>query len=90
MIEQPQFLIHGESGTAMERRQFITGLVTILIVAVLPGTVQAANRKFAFKIKTKDGSIIGNIVIEAKDPESAKYKLRQRYPECEILEMKEK
>ena len=46
----------------------------------------AANRKFVFKIKTKSGGIIGNIVIEAKDMEAAKYKLRQRYPDCEILE----
>jgi hypothetical protein len=28
-------------------------------------------------------------VIEAKDAEAAKHKLRQRYPECEILEMEE-
>ena len=33
---------------------------------------------------------IERIVIEAKDAENAKYKLRQRYPDCEILEMKEK
>jgi hypothetical protein len=38
----------------------------------------------------KSGSIIGNTIIEAKDIEEAKYKLRQRYPECEILEGHEK
>ena len=43
-----------------------------------------------FKIKTKSGGIVGSITIEAKDAENAKYKLRQRYPDCEILEMKEK
>jgi hypothetical protein len=32
----------------------------------------------------------GNIVIEAKDLEAAKYKLRKRYPDCEILEGHEK
>jgi hypothetical protein len=62
----------------------------MLALVVLPGTVRAANRKFVFKIKTKDGSIIGNIVIEAKDIEAAKYKVRQRYPECEVMEMKER
>jgi hypothetical protein len=51
---------------------------------------QAANRRFVFKVKTKDGGIIGNIVIEAKDLEVAKHKLSQRYPGCEILEGEEK
>lgn len=74
----------------MKRRQFITGSLAMLILAVLPKTAQAANKKFVFKIKTKDGSIIGNIVIEAKDIEAAKHKLRERYPDCEILEVKEK
>jgi uncharacterized membrane protein YcaP (DUF421 family) len=31
-----------------------------------------------------------NIVIEAKDIEEAKHKLRQEYPDCEILEGHEK
>jgi hypothetical protein len=50
----------------------------------------AANKKFVFKIKTKSGGIVGNIVIEAKDIEAAKAKLRKRYPDCEILEGHEK
>jgi hypothetical protein len=33
-----------------------------------------------------DGGIVGNIVIEAKDAEAAKHKLRERYPDCEMLE----
>lgn len=74
----------------MRRRMLIAGSMTMLALAVLPGIAQAADRKFVFKIKTKGGSIIGNIVIEAKDIEAAKYKLRQRYPDCEILEAKEK
>jgi hypothetical protein len=51
---------------------------------------QAANKKFVFKIKTKSGGIVGNIVIDAKDIEAAKVKLGMRYPECEILEGREK
>jgi hypothetical protein len=74
----------------MRRREFIAGSTAILALTVLPGTVQAATRKFVFKIKTKSGGIIGNIVIEAKDIEAAKHKLRQRYPDCEILEGHEK
>jgi hypothetical protein len=71
----------------MNRRKFVAiGLAAVC----LPRQVLAANRKFVFKIKTKSGGIVGNITIEAKDAEAAKHKLRQRYPDCETLEMKEK
>jgi hypothetical protein len=40
---------------------------------------------FVFRVRTKTGGIVGNIVIEAKDQYEAEQKLRQRYPECEIL-----
>jgi len=72
----------------MRRRNFFVSTVATTLLG--PITSSAANRKFVFKIKTKSGGIVGNIVIEAKDAENAKYKLRQRYPDCEILEMKEK
>jgi hypothetical protein len=69
----------------VNRRSFI-GSILIAI-----GTVfTAKGRKFIFKIKTKSGGIVGNILIEAKDIEAAKYKLRKRYPNCEILEAREK
>jgi len=71
----------------MNRRVFLAILPTAILV---PSVALAANRKFVFKIKTKDGGIVGNIVIEAKDMEAAKHKLRQRYPNCEILEAREK
>jgi len=61
----------------VNRRSFI-GSILIAI-----GTVfTAKGRKFIF--------IVGNILIEAKDIEAAKYKLRKRYPNCEILEAREK
>jgi hypothetical protein len=41
--------------------------------------------KFIFRIRTKSGGIVGNILIEAKDQYEAEQKLRQRYPDCEIL-----
>ncbi len=41
--------------------------------------------RFVFRIKTKSGGIIGNIVIEAKDQYEAEHKLKHRYPDCEIL-----
>jgi len=71
----------------MHRRSFL-GIVGLIVG--LPVEALAANRKFVFKIKTKSGGIIGNIVIEAKDIEAAKYKLRKWYPDCEILEGREK
>lgn len=74
----------------MQRRQFVAGSVTAFILSAVPSFAHAANRKFVFKIKTKAGGIVGNIVIEATDMEAAKHKLRRRYPDCEILEAKEK
>lgn len=71
----------------MKRRTFLTVCLLMLPwLAVLAGVY----KKFVFKIRTKGGSIVGNVVIEAKDMEEAKYKLRKRYPECEILEGHEK
>ncbi len=70
----------------MHRRAFVTAC----LLSLLASKALAANKKFVFKIKTKSGGIIGNIVIEAKDIEAAKYKLRQRYPDCEIVEGHEK
>ena len=74
----------------MQRRQFVTGSIITLALAAVPSLAHARNRKFVFKIKTKAGGIVGNVVIEATDMEAAKHKLRQRYPDCEILEAKEK
>ena len=74
----------------MQRRQLVAGSVTALALAAVPSLAHAGNGKFVFKFKTKTGGIVGNIVIEATDMEAAKHKLRQRYPDCEILEAKEK
>lgn len=71
----------------MHRRFFLAGCLA-LIPAV--EALAAANKRFVFKIKTKSGGIVGNIVIEAKDIEAAKVKLKKRYPDCEILEGHEK
>ena len=71
----------------MYRRSFLAA-----VLAVIPAhcALAAGNKRFVFKIKTKGGSIIDNIVIEDSDAEAAKVKLRKRYPDCEILSMKEK
>ena len=70
----------------MHRRSFLAACLASSWLV----DAQAANKRFVFKIKTKSGGIVGNIVIEAKDIEAAKVKLRKRYPDCEILEGKEK
>lgn len=71
----------------MNRRAF---LVTVIATAGMATDVLAANKKFVFKIKTKSGGIVGNILIEGKDLFAAISKLKKRYPGCEILEAKEK
>jgi len=41
--------------------------------------------RFVFRIKTAGGSIIGNVLIEARDQYEAENKLYRRYPDCQIL-----
>lgn len=72
----------------MQRRNFIA----IGLASMSQATTASANalRRFAFKIKTKGGGIVGNVVIEASDVEAAKTKLMKRYPGCSILSVMEK
>lgn len=53
-------------------------------------TYTAQNKRYVFKIKTKDGGIIGNIVFHARSKEAAEAKLMQRYPGCTVLDCQEK
>lgn len=66
--------------------------VCLILLLGLGGTAEAATKlkKFAFKIKTKDGNIVGNVLIEAHDVDAAKVKLLKRYPGCTILRVDEK
>lgn len=74
----------------MKRRQFLAACAMIAGALIPSITHAATHKKFLFKIKTKSKSIIGNILIEAKDLFGAISKLNKRYPGCEILEAKEK
>jgi len=74
----------------MFRRTFLTICISVLSTTASPSLVSAANKKFAFKIKTKNGGIVGNVLIEASDVEAAKVKLVKRYPGCMILSVMEK
>ncbi len=65
----------------MHRRHFLSAALSLVVCR----PAFAANQKFAFKIKTKDGGIVGNVLIEATGVEAAKVKLMKRYPGCTIL-----
>ena len=73
----------------MQRRRFLS-IVSTVPFLLFPSPAVAANKKFVFKIRTKSGGIVGNILIEASDQFAAVAKLMKRYPGCEILEGKEK
>lgn len=66
----------------MDRKAFLFLFFAFFFLA-------GANKRFRFKIKTEDGSIIGNIVITGTSLDNAKFKLMQRYPKCQILDSKE-
>lgn len=71
----------------MHRRIFLAAVLSGLLCRP---TLAAANKKFIFKIKTKSGGIVGNVLIEAGDVFAAINKLKKRYPGCEVLEVKER
>lgn len=70
----------------MHRRLFLAAVLSGLLCR----PVLASNKKFIFKIKTKSGGIVGNVLIEASDVFAAINKLMKRYPGCEVLEVKER
>lgn len=76
-----------DEGQHMHRRTF---LVAASSVIAGQSAFAAANQKFIFRVKTKDGGIVGNVLIEAPDVEAAKVKLMKRYPGCTILNVKTK
>jgi hypothetical protein len=44
--------------------------------------------KFGFRIRTRGGSVVENLVIHGRDREEAERKLRQVYHHCTVLESK--
>jgi len=70
----------------MNRRMFVFSLLAFSANVAL--AVDTKIKKFKFRIKTKDKSII-NTVIEGQDLDWAKSKLQRRYPQCEILSAKQ-
>jgi len=49
----------------MHRRSFLAASIAAILITL--DASAAENKRFVFKIKTKSGGVVGNIVIEAKD-----------------------
>lgn len=45
--------------------------------------------KFAFRIRTRSGTPVDNLVVQAADAHQAERRIQQMYPYCEILESRE-
>ena len=45
--------------------------------------------KYGFKIRTRGGSVVENLQVQARDRFEAEQKIKQIYPHCEILECHE-
>lgn len=46
------------------------------------------NTKYGFRIRTRGGSVVDNLLISGRDEPDAERKLRQIYRGCEIIEAK--
>lgn len=57
------------------------------MVAAGASTIAVENHSYTFRIRTKDGGIVGGVLIRASDPFQAQGKLMVRYPGCTILSM---
>lgn len=42
--------------------------------------------KFGFRIRTRGGMVVENLVVQARDREGAETRIRQIYQHCEILD----
>ncbi len=49
---------------------------------------RSSSKKYGFRIRTRTGSVVDNLLIFGKDEPDAERKLRQIYLGCEILEAK--
>lgn len=63
--------------------------LTILLVLIC-STLEAANKQYVGKVKSRGGSIIGNIVVSAKNPTEATAKILKRYKGGTLLSLDEK
>ena len=45
--------------------------------------------KFAFRIRTRSGTPVENLMVQAADQAQAEARIQQMYPYCEIMECRE-
>ena len=45
--------------------------------------------KFAFRIRTRSGTPVENLMVQAADRQQAEGRIHQMYPYCEIVECRE-
>jgi hypothetical protein len=45
--------------------------------------------KYGFKIRTRGGSVVENLQVQASDRAEAEQKIRQIYHQCEVMECQE-
>lgn len=45
--------------------------------------------KYGFKIRTRGGMVVENLMLQARDRAEAEHKLKQVYHHCEVLECQE-
>lgn len=45
--------------------------------------------KFTFRIRTRSGTPVENLMVQAADRAQAEGRIRQMYPHCEIVECRE-
>jgi|KBSMisStaDraftv2_1062788.scaffolds.fasta_scaffold220643_3 hypothetical protein len=59
-----------------------------MLLASHHGSRGTAMMKYGFKIRTRSGLVVDNLLIPGKDQADAERKLTQIYRHCEILESK--
>jgi len=45
--------------------------------------------KFAFRIRTRSGTPVENLMVQAADQAQAERRIQQMYPHCDIIECRE-
>jgi hypothetical protein len=53
---------------------------------MLPMAESASMFKYGFRIRTRSGTPVENLVVQARDRAEAERKINQIYPHCEIIE----
>jgi hypothetical protein len=74
----------------MNRRKFLACLSLMMCLPITANANSKGNRQFVFKIRTKGGSITGNIVVRARNAAAATTKLMKTHEGCTVLSMDEK